>query len=501
MQAVRTEPRVRTAFGLPWSRRAILAASLVVAVVVTTRLLWDRFLDPFEDGYQNWWIGSVLAQTGRYADPFSGMTRGNWLPGYDFLVAGFVEVLGSHVMPFLKGVNILFSLGTTGVVYALARPRGRNVAVLAVALFALSPTDIVITSYATPEALALFTTFLGVLLVERPLLGTRGSRTVASVSFLVAATLRYEVWGFLVLYLGWKWASRQIRSRDLAGLAAPALVFAALWWGWTSQYGFLPAIIVGQTSVDVRYKAAIGALPPFWDRLAAFFAFYFYYAPFALLAMAWALRREARSPFTAILFFFYGAEILYTVANWGNPSPRYIELTTPIVVMYAAQALESMRAWVRRRWPLAGLRISWTPAATALLLSILLVIVVLTPTPPPGTLLQGMERAGTFLSTRPLPNGRLLVSESPIAAYYSGYPASRIIGSYLLPDNATGASEFLIQNAAYVVMVTVPYYKLRSLFPAQANGTSGNHLELLYDATGPEYALGAPRVLVFKVSP
>ena len=235
MQAVRTEPRVRTAFGFPWSRRAILAASLVVAVVVTTRLLWDRFLDPFEDGYQNWWIGSVLAQTGRYADPFSGMTRGNWLPGYDFLVAGFVEVLGSHVMPFLKGVNILFSLGTTGVVYALARPRGRNVAVLAVALFALSPTDIVITSYATPEALALFTTFLGVLLVERPLLGTRGSRTVASVSFLVAATLRYEVWGFLVLYLGWKWASRQIRSRDLAGLAAPALVFAALWWGWTSQ--------------------------------------------------------------------------------------------------------------------------------------------------------------------------------------------------------------------------------------------------------------------------
>ena len=501
MDGTATERATPAVFRLQLSRRALLAGAAAVVVVVVTRLLWDRFLDPFEDGYQNWWIGSVLAQTGRYTDPFSGMTRGNWLPGYDFLVAGFVLALGSHIMPFLKGVNILFSLGTAAIVFGMARPRGRGVAVLAVALFALSPTDIVITSYATPEALALFATFLGVLLMERPWLGRRRSWVLASVAFLVAATLRYEVWGFLLLYLGWKAASRQTRARDLALVAAPALAFAVGWWVWTSQYGFLPAIIVGQTSVDLRYKAAIGALPPVGDRIAAFFGFYFYYAPFAVLAMAWALRRETRSPFTPILFFFYAAEVVYTAANWGNPGPRYIQLTTPIVALYAAEALEAMRRWIRGRARWAGRRVEWVPGAAALLVSLALVGVVLNPIPPPGTLLQGMQRAGVFLSSRSLPAGKLLVSESPIAAYYAGFPASRIIGSYLIPDNATQAVQFLIQNAAYVVMVTVPYYRLRSLFPEQANGTDGNHLALLYDATGPEYALGAPRVLVFEVLP
>jgi hypothetical protein len=112
-----------------------------------------------------------------------------------------------------------------------------------------------------------------------------------------------------------------------------------------------------------------------------------------------------------------------------------------------------------------------------------------------------MQRAGAFLESRPLPAGKLLVSESPIAAYYSGYPASRIIGSNSLSGNASVVDQYLLENVAYVVLVTVPYYRLRTLFPEQANGTNGNHLVLLYDATGPEYALGAPRVLVFEVAP
>jgi len=61
--------------------------------------------------------------------------------------------------------------------------------------------------------------------------------------------------------------------------------------------------------------------------------------------------------------------------------------------------------------------------------------------------------------------------------------------------------EFLVDRAAYVVMVTVPYYRLRTLFPSLADGADGHHLRLLFDATGPEYELGAPRVLVFEVVP
>jgi hypothetical protein len=501
MDAAATKALTEVHEGFRLSPRAVVMLTAVVGALVATRLLWDRFLDPFEDGYQNWWIGSVLAQTGRYEDPFSGMTRGNWLPGYTFMVAGFTGLFGSRIMPLLKGVNILFSLGTTGVVYALARPKGRYVALLAVGLFVLSPTDVVISSFATAEALALFTTFLGVLLVERPLLGPRASIVVASATFAIASTLRYEVWGFLALYLGWTLASRSVGIRRVAILAGPAVAWVAFWWVWTSQYGFLPAIIVGQTSVDVQYKATIGLLPPLWSRLGTFFGFYFFYAPFALLSMIWGLKRELRSPFTWILFFFYGAEVVYTAANWGNPGPRYIHLTTPIVAIYSAEAIAWVRGWLRSRTQSARRWNAHAPAVVSLAISAGLVLLVLNPTPPPGTLLQGMQRAGAFLESRPLPAGKLLVSESPIAAYYSGYPASRIIGSNSLSGNASVVDQYLLENVAYVVLVTVPYYRLRTLFPEQANGTNGNHLVLLYDATGPEYALGAPRVLVFEVAP
>jgi len=478
----------------------VVIASIVLASIIP-RLLWDRFLDPFEDGYQNWWIGSVLVQTGQYVDLYSGMTRGNWLPGYDVFVAGLISGFGSHIMPLLKGVNILFSLGTAAFIYFLARPRGRSVATLATVLFALSPADIVIASFATPESLSLLMTFAGVLLLERRPFGNARSLGIASLAFLVAASLRYEVWGFLLVYLAWKWTRKEVTARHLALLAGPATAFVAAWCVWTSQYGFLPAIIVGQTSADVRYKASIGALPPIGTRILTFFQFYFYYAPVALLAMLWSVRREIRSPFSVILFLFYGAEVAYTAAGFGNPSPRYIHLTTPIVAIYGGSALVGLGTWLRHSKSQRRRSLAIAPTVAALAISFILVVQVVNPSPPPGTLLQGMERAGLFLSTRPLPAGKLVVAESPVAAYYSGYPASRIMGSTFLPADPANATAFLVDEAAYVVMVTVPYYRLRTLFPDQANGTNGNHLVLLYDATGPEYDLGAPRVLVFEVIP
>lgn len=501
MNEATTRGSLWTAHSLGLSpRNLVLIVSVIVASAVP-RLLWDRFLDPFEDGYQHWWIASALVQTGQYTDLYSGMTRGNWLPGYDFYAAGLIAAFGSHIISILKFANVLFSLGTTAVVYFLARPRGRAVAVLAASLFVLSPTDIVIASFATPESLALLATFLGVFLLERKPFGDRRSMAFASIAFLVASTMRYEVWGFLLVYLASKWKSRGIATQHLVLVAGPAAAFVAGWWTWTSQFGFLPAIIIGQTSVDVQYKAAIGALPPVWTRIESFFEFYFYYTPLALLAVVWFVKREPRSPFALILVSFYAAEVAYTIAGWGNPSPRYLHLTTPIVAIYGASALVTVTTWLRQTARRARRLLVPLPIAAALVISLVLVAQVVNPSPPPGTLLQGMERAGLYLSNRPLPLGKLLVAESPIAAYYSGYAASRIMGSTFLPDDPTNATAFLVQSVAYVVMVTVPYYRLRVLFPDQATGANGNHLLLLYDATGPEYNLGAPRVLVFEVTP
>src|SRR2546428_10996218 len=76
----------------------------------------------------------------------------------------------------------------------------------------------------------------------------------------------------------------------------------------------------------------------------------------------------------------------------------------------------------------------------------------------PGLFMQAMERAGVFLRDRPLPDGKLLLSESPIAAYLSAYAPGRMIGSAYLPDNATAATRFLPRNATYFAPVTLPLY-------------------------------------------
>jgi len=76
-----------------------------------------------------------------------------------------------------------------------------------------------------------------------------------------------------------------------------------------------------------------------------------------------------------------------------------------------------------------------------------------------------------------------------------------MIGSSSLPDNATNATQFLQDHVAFFVLVTVPWYKLRVLFPQLADGVSTPEFRLLYDASGPEYELGAHRVLVYEVVP
>ncbi len=499
MQSVVSETR-GTGYGYPdrWEVRTLLLITVVLAVVVP-RLLWHRFLDPFEDGYLNWFIARSLVESGVYSDPISGMTQGNWLPGYHFAVASWTVLFGSHIMPLLKMSNVVFSLATTGVIFLLARPRGFHVAFLAAMLFALNPADIVIASFATPESLILLAVFFGVLLVEQRPLGERRSLWLASGVFLLALSLRYEAWIFVVVYLMWTKARGGLTTRSTLIAMLPSVVFLAGWLAWTAQYGFLPETIIAQTSTDLVYKQSIGALPDQGTRLFGWFAWYFGWTPFALVALAWGLRGERKSAFTAVLFLFYAALVAYTVLDFGNPSARYVHLTIPIVSIFAATAL--LRVWRiysrrYRRPRLAGLQI---PIALILAISLFLTAVVVTPSPTPGTFTRPMERAGLFLQNLPLPPGKVLVTESSVAAYLSGYPASSIIGSAMLPSDREEAEAFLVEHAAYIVMVTVPYYPLRTLFPEQANGANSAHLVLLFDASGPEYDLGAHRVLVFQV--
>lgn len=487
-------------------------AAFAALTAVAAWLRWSRagLLDSFEDGFQHWWIAGFTMQTGRYYDSFSAMTQGNWLPMYPLLAAGILTVSGLHNLVALKAVNIGLSVATGGIVYLIARTHSRTAAWLAAAFFAFSPSAILVGSVALPDALAVFALFAGYyLLLHRP--RSTAAMAVASLAFVVAVASRYEVWLFLGLLVAYAFARSDgwISRGDLLLVVTPASIFILSWLLMTAQWGFLPEIIVRQTSTDVRYKASIGALAPVPNALRSFWLMYI--GSSALLvgtSLGYAVRHVRREFLGFALVAFYGALVAWTVLRFGNPSPRYLYVTVPGVVVLAAKAFVDVARWLRPRLRKAAPWIG-RPGRVAVGIALLLVTGGVAadghraafPDDPPGLLIQPMERAGVFLRTLPLPEGRLLVSESPVAAYLSGYDPSRIVGSSRLPSDVSEATAFLKDHAAYLVYVTVPWYRLRSLYPELADGVTTRDFRLLFDASGPEYEAGAHRVLVYEVIP
>jgi cellulose synthase/poly-beta-1,6-N-acetylglucosamine synthase-like glycosyltransferase len=495
-------------------RVAALAAFLLLATVAGY-LRWVRggLLDPFEDPYQHWWIAGYTLETGRYYDSFSAMTHGNWLPLYDFGIAAIPPVVGLHDMAALKFVSLLFSLGTMALVWLVARTRGRGAAWAAAAFFAFTPSAILAGTMALPEAPTGFALLAAYYLLFHSPLPVRWRHPLAAVAMVGAVALRYEAWFFVVLLLAYFLARRSPRvSRgDLLLVATPALLFMGIWLLFTSQWGFLPNTIIAQTSVDPGYKAAIGAQEPLGDALADFWTGYLSLSlAVIVLGSAYAVRVARREFLAFVLLAFYAAEVAWMALGYGNPSARYLYVTVPGLTILAGMAASGLAAFlgkttVRRR---TGPTASKTAAVVAAGLLILVVgataldaRAITYPDRDPGLFMAAMERAGVFLRDRPLPDGKLLLSESPIAAYVSGYTPGRMIGSSFLPDNATEATRYLQDHVAYMVLVTVPWYKLRVLYPRLADGVSSPEFRLLYDASGPEYGLGAHRVLVYEVIP
>src|SRR6267143_3933265 len=495
-------------------RVAGLAAFLLLAGV-GGYLRWVRggLLDSFEDPYQHWWISGYTLETGRYYDSFSAMTHGNWLPLYDFGIAAVSPLAGLHDMEVLKFVSLLFSLGTMALVWLVARTRGRGAAWAAAAFFAFTPSAILAGTMALPEAPTGFALIGAYYLLFHSPLPVRWRHPLAAVALVAAVALRYEAWFFVALLLGYFLVRRNPRvSRgDLLMIATPALLFMGSWLLFTSQWGFLPNTIIAQTSVDPGYKTAIGAQEPFGAALMDFWTGYLSLSfGLILLGSAYAVRVAKREFLGFVLIAFYAAEVAWMATGFGNPSARYLYVTVPGLTILAGMAVSDIAAFLGK----TAVRTRTGPVAsrTAAVVSVGLLILVVGatafdaraiayPEQDPGLFMEAMERAGMFLRDRPLSDGKLLLSESPIAAYLSGYSPGRMIGSSFLSDNATEATRYLQEHVAYMVLVTVPWYKLRVLFPRLADGVSTPEFRLLYDASGPEYDLGAHRVLVYEVIP
>jgi hypothetical protein len=213
------------------------------------------------------------------------------------------------------------------------------------------------------------------------------------------------------------------------------------------------------------------------------------------------LRREFGSWIVVALWGFITA---YTLVLFGNPSFRYVMISVPFLSVFAAYGLASGARRLGNRGhrdPAGKARrtLLATLAGTVLLSATLFPSMAVSWEPgfPSSQAMEPLARAGAYVGTLALPEGKILLSESPIAAYFSGYPSDRILGSRWLPDNRSVALAFLKSTTAYVVYMGVPYYRLRMLFPELQNGTTTLDFELLYDAGG--IRAGTHAVFVYRV--
>src|SRR5881628_2551305 len=196
--------RLKATLGRIWEPRT-LVLGLVLALIIgggaIIRFHFAAFLDPFEDGYQNWWISANLVSTGQYWDRHSMMTQGNWLPLYHFFAAGVLELGGLRSMDALKSVNVALSSLTALVVFLVSRRRGPIVALAATGFFSFNLIDIVVSGWATAETLASFLVLVGYAMLF-PETQAPGRRTwIAAAALALAVMTRYEAWLIVSLML------------------------------------------------------------------------------------------------------------------------------------------------------------------------------------------------------------------------------------------------------------------------------------------------------------
>lgn len=494
-------------FRNPWESVGVFLLIGVLVGGCLIRLHFGRLLDPFEDGYQHWWIAANLLETGEYWDRHSMMTQGNWLPLYHFFSAGILAIAGIHNHFSLIVANIALSALTTVLVFRLARREGITVALLAAGLFAVNFIDTIVSGWSVAESLGTFLLVLGYgfLFVWR--LPRDRHLWIAASAFALAVLTRYEIWllsAFLLLYVLLRPIDGIPRKTRLL-VVLPAVAVMASYFVYALQWGFLPEIVVRQTSTDIRFQVAAGTQPSVASILGTWWTGYVLFFPLVLVAGGGYALRNIRREFAAwILVTLWGFVLVYSAFRFGNPSFRYVMPSVPFLSLMAAFGLKRAVYWAAPKVPRWTMRLRiGAPQALAIGACVMFASTAYTVADwwdrpfPSRELTVPLLRAGEFLRDRPLPPDRILISESPIAAFYSGYSPSQILGSRWLPADRTSALAFLKAEAEYVVYFGVPYYPLRLLFPEMQNGISSPDFELLFDAGARE--IGTHATFVYRV--
>ena len=258
--------------------------SAIIGGGAIIRFHFAAFLDPFEDGYQNWWISANLVSTGQYWDRHSMMTQGNWLPLYHFFAAGVLELAGLRSIDALKAANVVLSSLTAVTIFLASRKRGPIIALAATGFFSFNLIDIVVSGWATAETLTSFLVLVGYAMLFQATRPRVGRIWIAAAALALAVMTRYEAWLIVCLMLIYIVLvdSGQQRRRMLVALL-PAIGLMAAYFAYSAQWGFLPAIVVRQTSTDIQYQLSVGSQPTPMTLLSRWWTGYISFFPLVLL--------------------------------------------------------------------------------------------------------------------------------------------------------------------------------------------------------------------------
>jgi cellulose synthase/poly-beta-1,6-N-acetylglucosamine synthase-like glycosyltransferase len=413
--------------------------------------------EPFEDGYGHWLIAANLASTGNLHDPLFGM-EDTWLPGYHMLAAAVLHVFGLWQLGALKALGALLGLFTLSCVYALA-PNTQQ-ARLAVALLALNPVFLFTSGSAVVEPL------LTALLTAAALAAARGRMKLGALLAVLACVTATKAWIWIAAVAGFAalelWRRRAPRGRRLPAIAWAVPAIAVLVF---LQLGFAPAShSIARGSLELASATARDSLPAAALARVVELAQTFGLAALPLFAFGalglWkVVRRCSSAAELASLRFLHVPALVYLVAVFGlvavgayTGSHRYLYPALPSLALLAAAALDRHAGAVR----------VIAVAAAAMIAVAFLPVFTSFAADNAGLIAAGRAAAGS---------SGLLITDSPVVAFYSGRPISEIAGSQQLPpDRALAIDWMQVHGVTELVVEDISYYRATAVFPDLAAG-------------------------------
>ncbi|HEY1420071.1 MAG TPA: glycosyltransferase [Candidatus Dormibacteraeota bacterium] len=428
-------------------------AIALLALGAILLLLAAQMPEPFEDGYGHWLIAANLAATGHLHDAIFGM-EDTWLPGYHLLAAAVLRVAGISQLGALKAMSAVLAISTVACVYTLAPTvrQGRMAAVLLL----LNPVFLFTSGSAVVEPL------LTALLTGAALAATRGRMKVAALLAAAACITSTKAWI-------WMGAIAAIAVLELLRTRGPMRVrLPAVAWAMPAvgvlvfmQLGFAPAShSLARGSLEVLSATGRGSLPAGAPARLLELAGTYGLAALPLLVFGLiGIVGVKRTGSTPLVRFVYAPAAVYLAAVFGlvaigayTGSHRYLYPALPALALLAAGALDR-QAGVARIGAVAAaglLAVAFLPVFTGF-----------------ATNNAGLIAAGRAASGSP----GLLITDSPVVAYFSGKSPAQIAGSQSLPLDRSQAIEWLRSHGVgALVLEDISYYRATAVFPDLASG-------------------------------